>query len=404
MNWPRYKSLITEELITAMFFAVLVFGLGVLSISRWTIGSRTIAAEEKRWLAAFPHIHWNIQSMTEFPAGFNEFYNDRFALRKYLIAGINLAKYKAFDYSSSDKVLVGKKDWLFFFDGGDEETLRGYPLLTHAELENWVRVLEARRAWLAARNIRYFLFMPPSKCTIYREYTPCAYTCLNKLSRLDQLNAALVSNSHVDFLDIRSLFMQAKNVVPLYFKTDTHWNRMGAFVAYQAVIQHLKKWFPAIEPLETKDLKIEAFKYRGGDMTAMMGMPGLIPETVWQGFVRVFKYRISDNPPAPNFDNEAHHTDPFATEIDDPSLPKAFCLRDSFMTAPQWYFSQNFRRIAYYWRYDFPVEVIEAEKPDIVIQEITERRLARGVPYNPPEVNKYAHVELVVAGCPGSVN
>jgi alginate O-acetyltransferase complex protein AlgJ len=386
---------INEESITAGFFLVVIFGLGIWTMSRWTISSNTISLEEKRRLAAYPNWQWDELHIIAFPGGFDRFYNDRFACRSALITSISLLKYRAFNVSSSPKVLAGNNNWLFFMDGGDEETLRHWPCLPHSELENWVRTLEERRAWLAARGIRYVVFVTPTKSTIYREHVPSAFTCLTNKSRLDQLIEGLRNYSQVEVLDIRDNMKQSKIFTPLYCKTDTHWNLVGAFVAYQCLAARLKKWFPAMHPLTANEIRIDRYKYGGGDLAGMAGLYNLVPEMFWDAYIVERKSQISQYPPPPDFRDNLHNHEPFATEVNNPALPTGFCLRDSFMQLPQRFISEDFRRIVYHWRYDFPTNLIEKEKPDVVIQEFTERILARGVPDNPPELRKYAHVEIL---------
>src|SRR5579883_3056048 len=107
-----------EKWATGIFFIVVIFVLGVLSASRWTISSKTVSTDENRRLAACPHLKANLSSIEKFPQGFNDFYNDRFAFRSSLLSAVNLAQYKLFGCSSSSRVIVGRHDWLFFCDGG----------------------------------------------------------------------------------------------------------------------------------------------------------------------------------------------------------------------------------------------------------------------------------------------
>jgi alginate O-acetyltransferase complex protein AlgJ len=265
-----------------------------------------------------------------------------------------------------------------------------------------VRLLEGRRSWLAARNIRYMLVMPPSKCTIYHEYAPSVFSHVGKHSRMDELFEALRLNSRVKVVDVRPAVMRAKQFGALYYRTDSHWNRLGALVASQEITEQLKKWFPRVKLFSRNELLIESYKFLDGDLCALMGLGALNPEIATRIFIRYPRAHFSNNPPVADINNEQHHREPFATEVDDPALPKAVCLRDSFMQFSMMFLSENFRRIAYYWRYDFPVEVIEKEKPDIVIQEITERILARGVPSNPPEVERCAANIQLPDDAPGS--
>jgi hypothetical protein len=384
-----------EKLITTAFFVVTIFVFGLLSAARWTISSKTISTDEKRRLAGCPHLRLNRQSIAAFPAGFTLFYNDRFAFRNALLSTINLAQYKIFGFSTSPRVLTGRNDWLFFLDGGDAEILRGVPAITQNEIGFFVRLFEARRAWLAARNIRYVVFFPPSKCSIYSEKIPAGFAEPNKRSRQDEVLAALKANTRVEAVDIRPALLSGKKVARMYFKTDTHWNRLGAFVGYLAVINRIREWFPSIKPLTDRDLRMYDYNFGNGDLACMMGLRDLIPEVSCACCIEKQRAHFSSNPALPKLTDESHHKDPFATEVNDPALPSALCFRDSFMQMSFLYFGENFRRIRYQWEFDFPTAIIEKEKPDIVIQEITERCLARsGLFNNPPEVERMIPSQL----------
>lgn len=392
MNRNRFS--ITEQSVTVALFVVVIFGLGLLSATHWTISSKTVSLEEKRRLTSCPHLRWEFDSVRVFPAGFDQFFNDRFAYRQPLLSSINLLKYKIFSYSSSQEVLVGKHDWLFFMHEGDDQIMRSWPPLSHTELENWVRVLESRRAWLAKRNIRYFLVIPPSKCSIYPELIPDAYTRIGKSSRMDQLFAVLKSHSRVAVVDVRPALLRAKPFGNLYFRTDTHWNRLGALVASQEIAKQLQVWYPKVELVDMSHLLTDQSKFGEGDLAKMMGLRGLIPEAEMRIGVKCPRAQFSNNPPMSNLEAEDHHRDPFATEVSNPDLPKVFCLRDSFMQSMQSFVSENCRRISYHWRFDFPIDEIKKEKPDVVIQEITERILASSLPDNQPEVERCANIQL----------
>ena len=63
------------------------------------------------------------------------------------------------------------------------------------------------------------------------------------------------------------------------------------------------------------------------------------------------------------------------TEIPGSTLPKAYVFRDSFTSAMAPFFSEHFSRVVYRWRNDFDYHEIEAEHPDVVLQEIVSRHL-----------------------------
>jgi len=56
-------------------------------------------------------------------------------------------------------------------------------------------------------------------------------------------------------------------------------------------------------------------------------------------------------------------------------LPKLVMFRDSFADGLIPYLSENFSRSVYVWKPKVDLQVIEQEKPDIVIFEVAERYL-----------------------------
>ena len=63
------------------------------------------------------------------------------------------------------------------------------------------------------------------------------------------------------------------------------------------------------------------------------------------------------------------------TEIPDSSLPRAVIFRDSFASRLGPFLSEHFSRAVYLWQNDFDANVVAAEHPDVVIEEIVGRHL-----------------------------
>ena len=70
-------------------------------------------------------------------------------------------------------------------------------------------------------------------------------------------------------------------------------------------------------------------------------------------------------------------------EHPDDRLPRAVMFRDSFATWLIPLFSENFSRILFSWQYTFDHDLVERERPDIVIQEMVERALMASPPPSP---------------------
>jgi len=67
-------------------------------------------------------------------------------------------------------------------------------------------------------------------------------------------------------------------------------------------------------------------------------------------------------------------------EVPDPSLPKALILRDSFAEGFMPTLSEKFQRSVWLWTHELDLSLVEQERPDIVIFEMTERFLSDAPP------------------------
>jgi hypothetical protein len=386
-----------EDRITIAFSALVILGLSLLSVTRWSISPKTISAEEKRHLEACPRLRMNWASVSAFPSKFEAFANDRFALRTLLIGAISKVKYKALGVSQNPDVLPGKNGWLFYLGDREGYAFRHYRPFADTELEAWARHFEARRAWLAQRNIKYLVYVAPAKGEIYPEFVPDEYSRLNNPSRQDQFLDALKRFTKVQCVDLRGALLSEKEhfVWPLYLRTDTHWNTLGAFIAYNRVASHLSELLPSVIPANLSDMAFSEFHNYDGDLTGLMGLSGQLPEhVVCVRNKHPRRWTQVNNPELPNLLVKSQFQPPVTTEVNDFHLPRAVFIRDSFMNTQQAFFSEHFRRVCYYWSTCFPVPLIEHEKPDIVVEEFVERNLFADIPPNPRELDVLVEPEL----------
>jgi alginate O-acetyltransferase complex protein AlgJ len=329
---------------------------------------------ENRRAADFPRL--STASIQQFSGDFEKAFADRFAFRKPLIRLASLTLFRL-GVSTSPNVVLGRNGWLFYSGEKELELHRRLSPFSPAELRTWGERLDARRAWLSARGIRYLVMIPPNKSTIYPDMMPSDLAPLARPSRLDQLLEFLGKNSEVDVLDIRPALLEARKRERLYAYTDTHWNDAGAFVAYGQIARRLGVWFPALRPLERAQL-IETHVWGfGGDLSGQLGLREDLPETEVvllrpaNSVARTAEARAPVNPGTP-----PEHV-PYASEIADPTKPRAVVLGDSFMIALRPFLAEHFARIVFLTTQEFPTEVIEKERPDLVIEETLERALSR---------------------------
>lgn len=95
---------------------------------------------------------------------------------------------------------------------------------------------------LAENGCTLVLDLTPSKDRIYREYMPDGYPIVNEENRTDLLAAYLQSHTTVPVVwrydMLRSQARQNADQL-LYYKTDTHWNAVGALIGLDGIFEAL---------------------------------------------------------------------------------------------------------------------------------------------------------------------
>ena len=256
---------------------IAVFGLMVLAPAvTQLIGLSTDTTTENRTLAPIPTIN-SVREIKFLPKMSESYVNDRFGLRKSLVHLNSLVRYRL-GLSSTREVVVGKDGWLFYTADKLMEQHTGADVFTPAELENWVKQMEADREWLAKRGITFYIMIAPDKNTIYPEKLPDYPR--GAITRMDQL-AARLRNSDLEFIDPRAELFRVKAAGEMvYTPGDTHWTERGAFVAYQMLMDRMRKKYPSIVPLTLDDFKISYGRPMGADLAYILALDGDIEYSV----------------------------------------------------------------------------------------------------------------------------
>jgi hypothetical protein len=372
---PRLRT-VTDWAVILLFLAAIWLPL----TGTFFHGRFNKAANDMRALASLPELRLKGSVLKAFPEKFNQYWSDNFGFRGTLIRFLNVAKVRWLRVSTSAYVLLGQAPWLFYTPHQAGTNYNGVRPFTVQELNDWQRVLEQRRHWLEQRGCRYLLFIPPDKQTIYPEYLDPVFLTRHDQSRLDQLMLHLRDHhSPVKILDVRQPMLAAKARERLYHRTDAHWNDRGAFIGYQHLTGTLSKSFPSIQPWSRSDFEEATMDRPGGDLATMIYLADVAHEE-WLNllprrprFAHTAKEGVGW--PKEKLEETFPLGKPFATECDNPRLPRAVMFHDSFCLAMQPFLSEHFRRIAYVWHDDFFPAVIENERPEVVIQELLERKL-----------------------------
>lgn len=331
-------------------------------------------------------------SLTSDPASWGRWFNTlrrgyfdrRYNLRGLLISWNSfLDTFVLASTTPSSKVMAGKDHWLFLAQDGAArnviEDARSLDDLPRASVNILAEELERRRQWLEARGIRYLVVIAPNKNAVYPEMLPDALRPKRPESHRDQFVSAVRTRTKVDIVDVTPGLLEEKKINPVFYVTDSHWNAHGAFAAYRQIMAHLVRDFPAIQPMDRDQFNVGQYSWLPGDLAFMMGLANFLKEDRVQYLKKDwFKAR------ARSYDGS---TDPHYFEVPqysfvgDPKLPRAVVFHDSFWWELLPFIAESFDEALYVWlkpqtevelRF-FDTALIEREKPDIVIEEYTER-------------------------------
>jgi len=298
--------------------------------------------------------------------------NDHFLLRKRFIRFYNhLMVFKVGISPMPERVLLGRQGSLVYSGENVIEDYRSTIPFSRQQLEKIRKALEKRNEYLRQKGIKHYLFIAPNMHTIYPENLPGYIKRIGMISRFDQLIDFLGEKSNVKIIDVRGELLKRKRSDALWYKTDTHWNDLGAFVAYNALIREIKNDIPIIKPLREDDFKKTAKIIKGGDLAGMLDLSDCFKEKSIFMVPDSFQYSYERG-------DIGNYTDPspgrtIIMNHKNSRLPRMAMFRDSFAEALVPYLSQNFSRSAYFWTPRLITEIVEKEKPDVVITEVTER-------------------------------
>jgi len=237
-------------------------------------------------------------------------------------------------------------------------------------------------AMARATGNKIFFVVAPDKQTVYREFMPDKYSRLHDPSPAQQLVDYLATHSNINVLPLLDPLVKAKESggERLYFRHDTHWNTMGAYVGYQEIIERLHEWFPDLKPKERSEFQV-VMNYNKGDLARMIGMPDysagneptLIPLVAIKTSSTPLKVEGADLPARWNFTTQAP---------DISNKTKAVMIHDSYTWLLSPFLSADLSRITYLFRFEddekfekILAKVVQAEKPDVFIEERVERYL-----------------------------
>jgi hypothetical protein len=345
-----------------------------------------ISKTEKRRLAAFPKLEWNLDQVVEFPAKFEKYYNDHFGLRDLLVSYQQFISYKVFKVSSSPFVTVGKDNWLFFNGDAALDAYLGFIQVSRVHLETYQWVLKDRRDWLAEKGIGYVFVPVPNKESIYPEHIPWRIKQNAGTSLYDQIVFCL--NEHPGFsnyIDLKEVFFRQKENELLYLKTDSHWNMKGAFTAYRKIGVKVKEQNIPMHLLKKEDVNWKTVTF-SGDLATYLHLQDCINEIApeinginpCEGTLGEIKQNEQETSIFNKFNGDSRNF--VRVQECAENETSALVIHDSFGNFLWPFLNRSFGTVYYVNRgFNEIKDFIEAIQPDVVIDQRVERNILKAL-------------------------
>jgi len=301
---------------------------------------------------------------------------EEFIGKDQMLFFVNNTKYTVFKDQVFTNLFADQDGWLSYTGDTSLDDFQNTDLLTKSELKSIKEELVRLCTNMNRRGIRVVMVVPPNKNTIYEERLLSKIPRLKETSRLDQVLSVWTNTEDCTLLDLRAALMDAKQNAQVYNATDTHWNSLGAYIAYERIIRVVQRDFPQVvfHPLSDYTQSTELFK---GDLGPTYGYISVEEEMV---------RRQPDFRPAyvlrsfgPVKSKGVALRDYTMTATGKPELPSAVVYRDSFFIHLFPFFADSFSVSHYFWTLNLDFAYVLKMKPDYLILESTERRFPEAI-------------------------
>lgn len=273
-----------------------------------------------------------------------------------------------------NKVVQGDSGWYFLGDSYNYciRKSKGLQNFSSKQLEkikaHWIE----RKQWVDSLGIPLIIAIAPNKHTAYGRYLNIKQS--NRITEFQQYEL-LGEEIGLNVLNLGQLFSQRINRKPLlYYKEDTHWNDLGAYLGYRALMKRLRGKFPDLEIIDVSELETLNYPPQEKDLSKML-KNDVVENTMYIKMKNPIFSKLDNRLVEPNYCNllPGHYERRYASSK---NHLKALIFRDSYSNALEQFIRESFGESLFIWDPTFDKELIIKEKPDVIILEIVERDLS----------------------------
>lgn len=270
----RFDLLKLPDILITILFLVII--TAVLWVPLLQI--QDLEKYEKRELASMPEIQWN-DSLLAFPEEFRLYFSDNFPLRYRMLRLSNQIRYHIFQERFLSTAIVGEDGWLYYDNPKYLDICQNS--IDWRNFDRYTEKINSTQKFLDSQGVEFAIAFIPEKCHIYSEPIQRILPDFQGRSSTLPLIDHISSNSEVTVISLFDILNSQKNDEQLFYKNDTHWSSIGAYLGYQEIITTLN---PDISPQEMIPWNYETDvipKEWIGDLGSFTSLPEFITETIF---------------------------------------------------------------------------------------------------------------------------
>ena len=250
---------------------VVVITLMAFSVLCWVNFFRSLAAPEVDL-----DLSYNVDQMID---DFDAMWYESMYEKAEITKADMLYTYYATGQISSVQVAMGKQKWLFYKTVTDGNPIADYEGTNRYQLQDMENILNnvlQTQTKMEERNIKFAIVIAPNKENVYSEYMSDSYVHA-EISATDELISYLQENG-ANIVSPKEELLNLKKDYQLYYKYDTHWNQLGAYIGAKSV---LDIWNIIKPELSEREISSEAlygkYHYHGeDDLAKLVGLRELV--------------------------------------------------------------------------------------------------------------------------------
>ena len=160
----------------------------------------------------------------------------------------------------------------------------------------------------------------------------------------------------------------------LYQKFDTHWNRLGAFFGFLDLFNEIKNDFPELPYYDLNDFDIDTTENTKGNLLWMVGTNKGYSDPEYDLKLRadsIIKIGGKVYPKTDDFPYDQYkYCKRYTSSNAHPDSLKVLLFHDSYAVLSYPFLPYFFSETLYIWdswKYKFNKEIVESERPDVIV-------------------------------------